>query len=194
MPIPLGVLAVAGAGGAGGGAAYELLETQILTSNQNDIVFSNLNTSYGSAYQHLQLRISSNRTNTGGVTYLYLRVNSDTTAANYRTHELYGNGTNVISTTQTSVDYLRIGVSGGGSTSVNEFGATIIDILDSFETTKNKTFRSLAGATSASPEYQISLISGLWMSTSAITTLQIFPISNQLASKTRVSLYGMRSS
>ena len=64
MPIPLGVLAVAGAGAAPSGpGAYELIETTLLSSAQKQITFSNLNT-YSTTYEHLQIRASirSNRT------------------------------------------------------------------------------------------------------------------------------------
>ena len=192
MPIPLGVLAVAGAGAAGAGAAYELLETTILSSSQSSIIFNNLSSTYGSTYQHLQVRMSTRTDRSNIVDGFFLYVNGDT-GNNYSNHYLRGNGSNVLSGNVTSYgkiydsEYTTIGNTGPA----NAFGACIMDILDPFETTKYTTFRYLGAS---DPTYHMALESGLWMNTNAVDSLEFEPsVGSNYIAKTRFSLYGLRS-
>jgi hypothetical protein len=195
MPIPLGVLAVAGAGGGGvpAGNGFELLESQILTSNAGDLTFSNLNSAYGSTYQHLQLRVLWKTDEAFGASVGRFKFNSVNFNNSYATHWLRGNGTNVASTARTTSNadgffYLENAVpSQEGSTT--KFGAMIMDILDPFETTKNTTIRALYG----DAEYPIYLVSGVYLNTAAITSI-ILDSDGSFVSGCRFSLYGMRSS
>jgi|LakMenE01Jun11ns_1017448.scaffolds.fasta_scaffold9716579_1 hypothetical protein len=192
MPIPLGVLAVAGAGGGGGAAgnAYEWLETALPSTGDSTVTFSNLNTTYGSTYQHLQLRIVSKR----GSNRFGVQFNGDT-GSNYAMHFLFGTGSTVSSgaTTSTTAITTNVGRTAGGDSSV---GASIVDILDPFETTKNTTVRSLTGN---QLQGLIVLYSGVWLNTNALTSLSVVqtePSSgvSTWETGTRISLYGMRSS
>jgi hypothetical protein len=198
MPIPLGVLAQAGAGGGGptGTNVYELLETQILSnSTTNSISFSNLNSSYGSTYQHLQLRIVAKSAANANLDSVRLRFNSDT-GNNYASHLLQGDGSAVTSSANSSAPNIVLFQPPGGMIdSGNSWAPVIIDILDPFETTKNTTLRSLSG--NSAPQFpRIFLRSAFWNNTAAITGMEIFIsfIDNKFASGTRFSLYGMRSS
>jgi hypothetical protein len=191
MPIPLGVLAVAGAGGAaGGGAAYELLETVLVGSGgQSSIEFTSLNSTYGSTYQHLQLRWTAR--NTGSFTSRDTRVRVNGSSSTYAYHYLTGNGSSVTSSNET-FSSLYVGGMPGASATANIFSTGVMDLLDAFETTKNKTTRTLAGRTGNNNE--IMLLSGLYISTNAIDSISIFPNTDNFAQYSRFSLYGMRSS
>jgi hypothetical protein len=194
MPIPLGVLAQAGAGGGGGAAgAYEWLETQVLSGNSTtSLSFSNLNSTYGSTYQHLQLRIMTKLSSNSNLWELNLRFNGDT-GNNYSAHRLIGDGSSVTSVATTGISYIRIMGSVGTAASSDSYTAMVIDILDPFETTKNKTIRALAGHSANFG--RIALNSGFWNSTSAVTSISLkneFDLT--FASGSRFSLYGMRSS
>ena len=108
MPIPLGILAVAGAGAAGGGGAFDLLETTVLGSDTASVTFSNLNTY--SAYKHLQIRLVARSTNASASRSVRIQFNGDT-ASNYAYHYLLGDGSSVssdASTSQTSTAHGRI--------------------------------------------------------------------------------------
>jgi hypothetical protein len=168
---------------------YEWLETQVLTGTQATVSFSNLNSNYGSTYQHLQIR-ATGRTTRGGFLsdVLKLEFNTDTTSGNYKYHQLFGNGSTL---TSANNPYFSFATAADGST--NLFGAIILDILDPFETTKNKTVRSLAGHTSGSDQ-TIEVGSMAWFSTAAVTSIQLKSwTGNSWVSGTRFSLYGMRS-
>ena len=197
MPIPLGVLAVAGAGVAPAPVianAYEWLETTVLGSNQATVSFSNLNTNYGSTYQHLQLRMVL-RTARSGQTNdtVIMNFNSDG-GNNYHAHRLRGNGSSVTSWsggTQSRID-VSDAVS-AGNTAANIFTPIVMDILDPFETTKNTTTRWLTGqaATTYFGSGDIALWSGLWVNTAALTTITFDAIDDFLTGS-RFSLYGLK--
>jgi hypothetical protein len=198
MPIPLGVLAVAGAGAAGAGAAYELLETTIVPSGgQASVTFSNLNSTYGSTYQHLQIRMTGATDRSGDwLDWLIVTLNSDT-GSNYAMHRLFGENSVVTSSASTSqASIVRGFYVKGASGPASSFGAGVMDILDAFETTKYKTTRALTGYVDGSPSSEaiIALISGLWQNTNAITTIKLESgNSANLLEGSRFSLYGLRS-
>jgi len=174
---------------------YEWLETQILPSAQSTVTFSNLNTNYGSTYQHLQIRamIRSSRSDTDSI--YYIRFNGDSTSGNYRAHFLRGTGSAVQSETQTTSYPNGIIVYGGlpaATATAGAFGADIIDILDPFKTTKNTTTRALVGQ--AAGINRIALESGLWINTAAVTSISLVDVFGSFVQNSRFSLYGMRSS
>jgi hypothetical protein len=193
MPIPLGVLAVAGAGGGGGAAgAYEWLETQVLTSNQTSITFSNLNTNYGSTYQHLQIRMTHRASGGTRSDNVFLEFNSDTTGYAYR--YLGADATNPPNSgAAANQSSMLVGRVTGANSGASIFGASIVDILDPFETTKNKTVRSFTTATDGTSN-TMWIFSGLWIDTGAVTTLKLTSGAQDFVSGSRFSLYGMRSS
>jgi hypothetical protein len=197
MPIPLGVLAVAGAGAGpapAAGNAYEWLETSILGSDTADVTFSNLNSSYGSTYQHFQIRAVVRTDRAANEDIIAITFNGDS-ASNYVSHLLAGTGSSVVS--QESVTggphtYIYAGFTATNNSAANAFSGHIIDILDPFETTKFKTIRQLFGHPAGN---LVGLTSGLWRSTSAVTSIKLdAAIGTVFKTGSRFSLYGMRSS
>ncbi len=194
MPIPLGVLAVAGAGGGvAAGNAYEHLETVIVGSGgQASVSFSNLNSSYGSTYQHLQIRAVVQSTRASSLDGLTMTFNSDT-GNNYARHWLTGDGSSVTSSAASSTGFMLASYL-PGTTNSTSWAPVIIDILDPFETSKNTTMRSLDGMKDANWAL-VDLRSGFWNNTAALTTItfdqEVGPSFSQYS---RFSLYGMRSS
>lgn len=190
MPFGLGFFATAGAGGAVG--SFDLLETQVLTGTQATITFSNIS-SYAGTYQHLQIRAVTRNTSTvgGGNTYGangIIRFNGDS-ASNYRTHYLQGDGSTALSGDYGSVPGIYVQDLGGtwASNTANIFAASVIDLLDPYETTKNKTTRALTGVR------RIQLNSGFWNNTAAINALTITQDGSQFAIGSRFSLYGIKA-
>ena len=194
MPIPLGILAVAGAGAAGGGGAYDRLATTILANNSTQsIEFTSLG-SY-SAYKHLQLRgVIQTQRSASSSDVGVLRFNGDA-ATNYTWHWLEAGGTNLVSEGFTSRTYARVEEVSTNSGGTLSWTPIIIDILDFNNTSKNKTVRFIYGH----PQTQggsrvVSLSSSVWMSTSAITSLTLdFTLSaNNYTAGSRLSLYGVK--
>lgn len=181
-PIPLGILALAGAGAAG---AYDLLETQVLSSSAASVTFTGLG-SY-SDYKHLQIRVTTRATTSGQNSY-YMTFNNDT-GNNYAYHRLFGDGSSVSSAASTSQPYIYAGRMAESTDGADEFAATVTDILDFNNANKNTTVRLLTGHTAGG--VRIGLISGLWDDTSAVTEIDLTTFSN-FEVGSRFSLYGVK--
>jgi hypothetical protein len=182
MPFGLGFFATAGAGGAAG--SFDLLETQVLGSSQATVTFSSLN-AYAATYQHLQIRVSANVVTSAA--NQYLRFNGSTSS--YSSHYLEGTGSSVISGHIASVtNRANFMICNADS---NNFAAAVIDILDPFETSKNKTIRSFAGSARSGSNW-LGLYSGAWYSTDAITSIEL-GFGNNWTQYSRFSLYGIKA-
>jgi hypothetical protein len=185
MPIPLGILAVAGAGGGAAAGAYEQIETQILTGTTTSITFSSI----PSTYKHLQIRAVVRGGTAATNDRPILRLNGVTTSS-YAEHRLVGAGSGVNSTGAASQDKIQHGLIPGNSGTTNSYAAMIIDILDSSVTTKNKTIRTLMGGHWNS--FEIALVSGALFSTNAITSATLGTNNGSFATGSRFSLYGIK--
>lgn len=177
--------------GAGGAAAtFELISTQVLSTTLNGgLTFSSI----PNTYKHLQLRVVL-LADSGDP--ILLRFNGDS-GSNYTEHDLTGNGTNVASTStggNPSTFIYTFGSRVGTSASTTIPAVGIIDILDYTSTSKNKTTRALSGVRNAS-QGEVGLWSGAWLSTAAITSITINPISGagwNIYAGSRFSLYGIK--
>ena len=181
MPFGLGFFATAGVSAAAG--SFDLLETQVLGSSQASVTFSSLGTY--SNYKHLQIRMVARASRSGATTDpLIVKLNSTTQTYG---HHLFGNGSSVgsgnIATSYSLLDAIT-----GATATANAFGACVIDILDPFETTKNKTIRALTGANTV-----VSLSSTFWNFTTAVSSIELsaFSATNFLVGS-RFSLYGIK--
>jgi hypothetical protein len=193
--ILLGILNAQAAGGDAGGA-YDLLETQILTSSASSVTFTGLDT-LASGYQHLQLRIVARGDSDSTTRDFRFNYNSDT-GANYSYHALFGNSTAVQSNNGSSKNLGQISdFFPASKITANVFGASIIDILDFNSTTKNKTMRAFSGSPAPTPSGEsvsprIKLDSALWNSTAAITSFNCYLETGNFVTGSRFSLYGIR--
>ena len=185
----LGIFSAAGAGGVAG--TYELISTTILGSSQSIVTFSNLG-DYSSTYKHLQIRMGFGSNNGTTGTYTLLRFNADS-GSNYSRHVLEGTGSTVTSSNLINQSGVFVSPSTGTQNSLHS-ESYAIDFLDSFSTTKNKTLRAFGGVSSIG--HGIILLSGLWRSTSSITSITLEANSGGSSSTygtgSRFSLYGIR--
>lgn len=180
-----GVSAGAYGWGAASAAAipvYESIATANGTGSSTTITFSSI----PSTYTHLQIRgIAFD----GGANNVYIRANSDT-GSNYARHRLLGQGVSVTSNglaTQTQIDS---GMYGGYTTNI--MSVWTIDLLDYASTTKYKTFRGLAGY-DQNGTGAIDVFSGLWQSTSAVTSISIIDSASNFNTQTTFALYGIKA-
>jgi hypothetical protein len=113
------------------------------------------------------------RTNRTGYSNDLLKItfNSDT-GSNYANHYLYGDGGGTGAGANSSQTSMQNWVMSTDAANTSVFGASVIDILDYSNTNKYKTLRSLGGFDNNGDGY-IVLNSGLWQSTSAITSISI---------------------
>jgi hypothetical protein len=167
-----------------------IASTLVGAGGVNTIIFNDI----PQGYKHLQVRITaqSNRA-TYSFDDLKLAFNSSATDLT-RTHSLYGEGANAESGAYTTN---TVGQRSLGTNIVGNFGAYVIDILDYTNTSKNKVFRALAGTDSngvvAGFAPMINLASGLYLSTSAISSMAFTPTFGTLFNQhSRFSLYGIK--
>jgi hypothetical protein len=162
--------------------AYESIATAVGTGSSDVITLSSI----PSTYKHLQLRI------TGGNNFSYyakLTFNGNTTTSNYITHYLQGNGATASAGSYTGYAGMVIAGSGGW---VNPT-SYIIDILDYTNTNTYRTIRGLGGPDVNGSGGVLELVSGLWMSTSSITSITLTANSGTpWTSTTKVALYGIK--
>jgi len=186
MLIPLGILASSGGGAAG---SFELISTTILSTTAASVTFST--TGLGSTYKHLQIR-STIRTDKSVGQSTFVRLNGDS-GSNYAFHSLVGNGSSVTSNATTSYTsaVMYLGSTPGTNTTTGVFEPGIIDILDAFSTSKNKTLKAVNGNQS-NVVTNLRFTSGLWMNTAAITSILISPETNNFIAGSRFSLYGIK--
>jgi hypothetical protein len=157
-----------------------------LNASTSSITFSSI----PQTYSHLQIRLFANSTSNPDIFYTF---NGDT-GNNYTRHYIYGAGSGTgaagssLSQASGSVGYAPI------SSNTNVFGSTVLDVLDYTNTNKNTTTRSLSGYVLDSSGF-IVMYSGVWLNTSAITSISIFP--NQASASsfgqyTSAALYGIK--
>jgi hypothetical protein len=181
-----------------GNTAYDPSATfliQRIAGTGASVTFSSIPSTYAS----LQIRFTYKDTSTtdwaATSAYVYYRFNGATT--NYRKHYLIGNGT----AASAGADITGTGLNVYGSymssnaTYANMVGVGIIDIHDYASTTKNKTTRHIAGDDAngnGTTNRTITLSSGLWESTAAITSITLYPGDTGFATGSTFALYGMK--
>lgn len=180
MLIPLGILAASGAPAPIGD--YELISTTLISSNTPSVTFDV--STFASTYKHLQVRIAAKYDGTSATDF-FLRFNGDA-GANYSHHRFLSNGSSLSAIPATSTSQAFIGFI------ANQFGGIVLDILDAFSTSKNKTTRSLVGS-DGSPVREVMVTSGNWRNTNSVTSITIFPLTPwNMVAGSRISLYGIR--
>ncbi len=165
------------------------IATTTLNVASSSIVFSSIPQNY----THLQLRISCRSTTAAGLSWSRLRMNGDSTNANYKGHQLYGDGTTAASTNFGSESGIAAFLTVGSTGTANVFNAVIIDILDYNNTNKYKTIKVLQGNDTNGAGYAI-FHSGVWMSTSSINSLTFLDVNGgNYAQNSIFSLYGVKA-
>jgi hypothetical protein len=184
-PLPLGILALAGV--TGGAPAYDLLESEILSTSASTITFSSLG-NY-SDYKDFQIRLVSKDGRASQTTSrLYIRFNGVSSDYFWQvlggSYSAAGSGTGF--TTNRIVFDATTGANAGDS-----FGASVIDILDPHSSTKYTTIRALGGMIAGGYE-PVFLLSGLWQNTAALTSITIGSDFSSFVAGSRFSLYGSK--
>ena len=144
-------------------------------------------TSIPSTYTHLQIRMIGR---SSAAAWAKIGFNSDTTAGNYYSHELYGTGSVTGAAAYSGESTGAKLFTTYSYTSV--FTGSVIDILDYANTNKAKTVRCLTGwDNNGSGEIRFS--SGLYTQTSAISSLKITSDST-FQQYSQFALYGIKGS
>jgi len=164
---------------------YELIESVFVASPAASVSFNNLD-QYATEYKHLQIRAAM-KTNHGATWEIgQIRFNGDS-ASNYATHTLAGNGSTLVSNASANASSMSYFTA--GTTTASAFGGLVVDVLDAYSNSKNKTLRMLSGYGSV----EIRLSSGVWINVNPITSATLSPVfGTSISSGSRFSLYGIR--
>ena len=167
-------------------SSYESIATTTAAGGETSITFSSI----ASTYKHLQLRILARRT-TGINAIVQLQFNGDT-ASNYWWHILDGDGTTAAaSNSGAATTAMRCFTMNSGTNLANQYGAGIIDVIDYASTSKYKTIRTFGG-NDQNATGRVNLNSGMWNSTSAVTSIVVSFLGDALAAGSTFALYGIR--
>jgi hypothetical protein len=169
-------------------SAFDSLGAVYVSTATSTITFSSI----PQTYQHLEIR-SLGANSASSNQYVKLVFNSDT-GANYAEHHLSGNGTSTPSGANSSLSnggfYWGMGLP--GTSLSNVFGAGVTSILDYSSTSKFKTILSFDGF-DANGSGGVELVSNLWRSTSAITSITLtVNEGNNFRPYSQFSLYGIK--
>jgi len=140
MLIPFGVFS-AGVSSIAPAGSYDLISTTILGSTTASVTFDV--STLSATYKHLQIRSVSRVTGSFGTVDDLMTFNLSTTG--YTSHYLLGNGSAASSGASTGrANMITYNSSSGATSASNVFGANVLDILDAFSTSKNKTIRGIS--------------------------------------------------
>jgi hypothetical protein len=162
--------------------AYESIATvNVGSGGTTTITFSSI----PSTYKHLQIRFIANNVSNSDVK---AQFNGDI-ASNYARHYVYGDGASAAAGANPSDSAMSFGYVPNAT--ANIFGAGIVDILDYANTNKYKTTRSLAGNDKNGSGLMV-LYSSLWQSTSAVSSITMFPGAGNFNQYSSFALYGIK--
>ena len=180
-----------GAGGAAGGS-FEPIQTYTATGVESNITFSGI----VGTYKHLQLRtMVKDAYVLGSATSTLCSVQLNATGGtSYADHFLKGDGSSATAGGTASTAAIATIFSSTYGPTTNTFAVSIIDFIDYASTTKNKTVRGITGANfnTTGTDFQVVLGSGLFMSTSAITSIKLLPAIAAFGAGSVFSLYGIK--
>lgn len=161
--------------------SYDALATVTVGTAVSSVTFAGIPT----GYRHLQIRAISQAGDTAKIQF-----NNDT-GSNYTNHNLYGNGSSAAADQGGGTNPKTSAVFCYNASSGSSFAASITDILDYANTSKNKTFKSLWGWDTNGTGY-VGMYGGSWMNTSAIASMTIISPSGNFAVGSQFALYGVK--
>jgi hypothetical protein len=159
-------------------STYEPIATQTLGSSAASITFSSISASY----TDLVMVFSGSATATSYISYQY---NGDT-GSNYSVTLLRGNGSAASSSRYSSITEIYTAISATNTTDINN---VILHIQNYSNTTTYKTSLSRANNAAVSTEAGV----GLWRSTAAINSLKVLSPTNNFATGSTFTLYGIKA-
>jgi len=163
-------------------SSYESIATLTLSSGTTASF-----TSIPQTYKHLQIR---GNFLLNAVGFMVAKFNGNVSSV-YPGHTLYGSGSTVTSTWNGQGEIFLSSVYAAGG-AVTYPGVFIADIHDYSSTTKNKTVKSFSGYDKNASGGDVELNSGVFLSTGAITSIELFTSGRTFQTGTTLALYGIK--
>lgn len=168
--------------------SFYSIATAVGTGSSGTISFPSI----PSTYSHLQIRFSARSTYNGPLNQLEMQINGDTGTNYVPYHLLYGDGSGIGSVASTATNRIVFNDIPAATSLANTFMPGIIDILDYTNTNKYKTVKILYGR-DFNGSGQMMFGSGMWMSTSTISSLSIYLTGGgNFNSYSQFALYGIK--
>jgi hypothetical protein len=150
-------------------------------------------TSIPQTYTDLVVKLTSRISTSASRDVLELTFNASTSG--YSFSRIYGYDSNLTGTDSASSQaYILFGNTTANTATSNTFGNHEIFIPNYTGNGLKSTSSSAMAENNSSSAWQISLVAGLWASTSAITSLKITPSSGSLMQHSTATLYGIKNS
>lgn len=172
------------------GTAYESIATVTAAGGETSLSLSSIS----SAYTHLQIRGIARDTFTGSssIRSLLMRFNSDT-GTNYARHQLYGDGATAAAGGTATTTFMNLwSCAPSDAMTASVYGGLILDVLDYASTSKYKTMEGFTGV-DVNGSGSSNIVSGLWQSTSAITSITFVAEAAAFKVGTSFALYGIKA-
>jgi hypothetical protein len=174
---------------AGGGDFESIATVTVGSGGAANIEF----TSIGTDWQHLQLRglLRTTTANTG-LDDVRLQLNSVTTTS-YAYHTLEGNGSSASASNGSSLSSIgRATYAPRANATASAFLGIVVDILDYAASSKTRVVRTLAGA-DLNGSGAVLVGSGFLNSTTAVSSIKLFPEANNFVQYSTLALYGVKA-
>jgi hypothetical protein len=169
---------------------FNSISTVTLTTTAATVTFSSI----PSIYTHLQIRAMAINTAGASGNYTILNFNGDT-GNNYSWHYSMGDGTNGYTGGNNTTGSIRFDQVRGATNSNSYPQSTVMDILNYTNTNMNTTTRALDGG-DGNGAGGVSLNSGAWYNTAAVTSIVLSAYSTGSAStfgiNSSFALYGIK--
>jgi hypothetical protein len=164
---------------------YEPIATTTLGSDAASYTFSTISGSY----TDLVLISSVRSTRAAADDSVYIRINSDT-GSNYSNTVVKGNGSSASSNrnSNTTALYLADNID-----AANQAAGTFSPMITNFENYSNATTYKTVLSRHNQAAGEVAAVVGLWRSTSAITSIQIYCAIGNLKSGSTFTLYGIKA-
>lgn len=184
----LGIIASSITGGlvTDNGAMFPIRSYVVPSGGAASIEF----TSIPSTYTHLQLRGITRCAGSGTVS-IDLQVNG-VTSSTYAWHRLYGDGSSASAYAEPNTSKFTEMYQPISTDTSNAFGAFVWDLLDYANTNKYKTARVLTAYDVNGTNGKIAFVSGLYPSTSAVSSIKLTSNGGNFAQYSSVALYGVK--
>lgn len=166
----------------------QLISDTLLVGSAADITISSI----PNTFRHLKLYLSGRGDTVASAVECDLQFNGDT-GTNYAYQWLYGSGATPSASEGLSKGVLYLAIMSAASNTANFASSAEITIYDYAATTFFKTATCLNANMRANSTGSLVTLnsSGIWMSTSAITAIKIFPAAGNFIAGTRATLYGL---
>ena len=160
---------------------YEPLATTTFGSAASSYTFNSVPSTYTDLVRIVY--VPTNSTNDD----IFMQFNSDT-ASNYSALWLRGNGSAISSPSSSNINGIRCSDFGSPTTTNASF--ITIQIQNYSNTTTNKAVLTRANNAAGNG---VDAFVGLWRSTTAINTINVYPASGSMATGTTMTLYGIKA-